>query len=316
MTERGLEVVPVAETDPSDPSLKKDARGRPFITQERGIDWPLPGEYHERRELWTGTDAELQLKLRDARKVGQQITDAGLEYSPLYNNCNNVSTTLLKAIHVKAELPRQQDGETVSAPAFGEPLHQNIGPAGSRSGYQFDGKTWTSDEDGRGILPPVKPATGQQDNAARPPPRSGSSSSAPLDDAAHSRRNLLDPANADHGLHLQAYAGVARLGAQFGRTPDLQSQQFAAALAVQSKADGLTSIEQVLLNDTGTHAFAVDNADASASWARRSAIEVLAAVQQPLDASSAQLVQLNAQSSLQQAAPAMDGRAPTAPRMV
>lgn len=313
-TARGLEPVPVAEADPSDPSLKKDARGQPYLTVERGIDWPLPGEHHERRELWTGTDAELQVKLQAARQAGRQITDAGLEYSPLSNNCNNVSTALLKAIDVTPKLPVTEDGTAVSAPAFGEPLHQNIGPGGWRSGYRFDGKTWSSEE-GQPIRPPVKPAAdGSLDNA--PPSRSGPSSSAQIEGSAANGSGLLDPSNPAHGLYLQAYAGVARLDAQYGRAPDLQSQQFAAALAVQSKADGLASIEQVLLNNDGTRAFAVDNADASAPWARRSAIDVLAAVQQPLDASNAALERLNTQASHQQQhLQATEVQAQSAPRM-
>ncbi len=294
-----VENVPVAEANPSDPSLRRDKEGNPIISEQRGIDWPLQGETHERRVLWTGTDAQLQAKLGIALQVGQQITQAGLEYAPLSNNCNNVSTALLKAVGVTPGLPVMEDGTAVSAPAFGEPLHQNIGPAGWRSGYRFDGKTWMS-EDGLVIPPPIKPkASGSPDNAAPPPPGSGSSGSAQIDEPTRNSRNLLDPANADHGLYLQAYAGVAKLDARFGRTPDLQSQQLAAALAVQGKADGLTSIQQVLLNDDGTRAFAVDNADASAPWARRSSVEVMAALQQPLEESTARMGQANARAAEQ-----------------
>jgi hypothetical protein len=90
---------------------------------------------------------------------------------------------------------------------------------------------------------------------------------------------------------------VARLDEQFGRTPDEQSQRLAAALAAQGRTDGLETIQQVLLNDTGTRAFAVDNADASAPWARRSAVEVMTALQQPLEESTAQIEQANARAA-------------------
>ncbi len=56
--------------------------------------------------------------------------------------------------------------------------------------------------------------------------------------------------------------------------------------------------------------------DASAPWARRSAIDVLAAVQQPLDASNAALELLNTQASHQQQhLQATEVQAQSAPRM-
>jgi len=296
VTDSGVESIPVAGGDPFDATLKRDPHGNPIVRQERGIDWPLPGEYHERRVLWTGADAELQAKLLMAREAGKQITNAGLEYSPLSNNCNNVSTALLTAIGVTPALPTQTAGTTVSAPAFDEPLYQSIGPGGWRSGYQFDGRSW-KDDDGRVIPPPVKGEATQPLGPQAPAPSRPGSSSAQLDPPARERDGLLHPSHPGHDLYLQAYAGVARLDEQFGRTPDEQSQRLAAALAAQGRTDGLETIQQVLLNDTGTRAFAVDNADASAPWARRSAVEVMTALQQPLEESTAQIEQANARAA-------------------
>jgi len=293
----GWEFVPVAEANPSDPAIER-VDGKLVVIQAKGIDWPAPGEHHERRVLWTGTDAELQAKLHAAREAGKQITNAGLEYSPLSNNCNNVSTTLLTAIGIKPELPTQTDGTPVSAPAFGEPLHQSIGPGGWRSGYQFDGRGWKG-EDGRAIPPPVKGEATEPLDRQTPAPSRPGSSSAQSDAPSRERDGALHPSHPGHDLYLQAYAGVARLDEQFGRTPDGQSQRLAAALAAQGRADGLETIQQVLLNDTGTRAFAVDNADASAPWARRSAVEVVAALQQPAEESAARMGQANARATEQ-----------------
>lgn len=148
------ETIPLAEVRAGDRSIKRDVNGKPLTHVEYAPDWPLPGEHHERLTIWKGSDADLQRKLGAALQRGQQINDAGLEYSPLYNNSNGVASTLLQAADVKPALPTGADGNPVNAPNFGENLHQDVGPLGHKSGYWLDhGKQWR-DGDDRKIEPP------------------------------------------------------------------------------------------------------------------------------------------------------------------
>lgn len=103
--------------------------------------------------VWQGTDRELEKKLNSVLTSGQQINDAKLEYSPLYNNSNGVASTLLKSADVAPSLPLNKDGKRVDAPNFGENLYQDVGLASNRSGYWFDGKQWYGSDD-RKIKPP------------------------------------------------------------------------------------------------------------------------------------------------------------------
>lgn len=66
---------------------------------------------------------------------------------------------------------------------------------------------------------------------------------------------LDDPAHPDHAFYLRTRDLVHQLDQQHGRTPDQRSDQLAAALTVQARADGLQRIDQVALNP-----------DASAIW--------------------------------------------------
>ncbi|WAT14523.1 hypothetical protein [Xanthomonas fragariae] len=132
--------LPKDQADPNDPSLVRDPEGQIVVRKKVAADWPLPGEKHERAVVWKGTDQELEKKLHSALTAGQQIDDAKLEYSPLYNNSNGVTGLLLKAADIKPSLPLDKNGQQVDAPNFGENLYQDVGLASNRSGYSFDGK--------------------------------------------------------------------------------------------------------------------------------------------------------------------------------
>lgn len=75
--------------------------------------------------------------------------------------------------------------------------------------------------------------------------------------AQHVAPNLADPKNPDHALYEQALAGVCKLDANLGRQPDLQSAQLAAGLVVAAKREGLSHIDNVMLSEDGSRAFAV-----------------------------------------------------------
>ncbi len=188
--------LPAIQADPDDPSLIRNADGTPIERQEVAPDWPLAGENHERVVVWKGTDQELESKLRSAIAAGQQINDAKLEYSPLYNNSNGVTGLLLKASDVRPMLPSGSDGKKVDAPIFGESLFQDAGLASSRSGYSFDGKQWW-DGEGRKIKPPTSGEPNVLlDPAERDEVRSGSfdsSYNAQLDEAKQTAFATGDP---------------------------------------------------------------------------------------------------------------------------
>ncbi len=149
-----IEPVPIGQVRDDDTSIIRDKHGKPVVQMQQAPDWPLPGEHHERLAVWKGSDADLEKKLGAALRTGQQINDARLEYSPLYNNSNGVASTLLQAAGVKPALPNGADGKPVDAPNFGEDLHQNVGPLGHKSGYWLDhGRQWR-DGDDRRIEPP------------------------------------------------------------------------------------------------------------------------------------------------------------------
>ena len=75
--------------------------------------------------------------------------------------------------------------------------------------------------------------------------------------AKNAAPNLVDPRNPDHALYRQALAGVHKLDANLGRTPDRHSDQLAAGLVVAAKREGLTRIDTVVLSEDGSRAFAL-----------------------------------------------------------
>ncbi|MFV0680642.1 hypothetical protein [Ottowia sp.] len=152
-TDGTVRPIPVGMEQYDDPTLLRDEKGAPTRGRMMAPDWPQSGETHERRVVWSGTDAELDDKLKSVMMVGQQINDAKLEYSPLNNNSNGVASALLEVAHIAPVLPLDKDGKPVNAPNFGGNLYQNIGIMSMRSGYSFDGKQW-KDSDGRAIKPP------------------------------------------------------------------------------------------------------------------------------------------------------------------
>lgn len=69
--------------------------------------------------------------------------------------------------------------------------------------------------------------------------------------------NAMHP---DHALFKQAQGGVHKLDAQVGRTPDLQSDNLAAALVVTARSHGMSSIDHVVLSTDTSKVFAVQGA--------------------------------------------------------
>lgn len=313
--------VPVAGADPADPALARDARGQPLRQTIVAPDWPQPGETHERRTVWTGTDAELEAKLRAAGRAGQQINDAGLEYSPLYNNSNGVTSNLLRAAGVTPQLPLGADGKPVGAPNFGQDLYRDVGALSNRSGYHFNGTQWIG-EDGRQIQPPHsgQPVVPLNPNE-RPPRGSFDISALPPQDGDRDGRaaDMRTPGHRDNPIYQQAFAGLQGLNCARGDDPQGHDQRVAAALAVECRGAGLQQIAGVTQSPDGTRAFAHDQADPRAPWTLHANVDIALAAQQPVEHSNQRLAQLNAQSDAvrQTVAPAQSAEEPArgAPRM-
>jgi len=70
---------------------------------------------------------------------------------------------------------------------------------------------------------------------------------------------LDDRNHPGHRLFLEARKAVCEVDHNMGRTPDRQSDQLAAAMAVATQKAGLQRIDLAALSDDGTRAFAVQS---------------------------------------------------------
>lgn len=115
--------------------------------------------------------------------------------------------------------------------------------------------------------------------------------------AKASSPGLDDPKNPDHALYEQALAGVRKLDAQAGRTPDQHSANLAAALVVAAKKEGLTRIDDVVLStDEGSRVFAVQNGLPLQKFAQ---VPTLPSLNTPIEKSSAAVQQIHQQQATQ-----------------
>lgn len=73
----------------------------------------------------------------------------------------------------------------------------------------------------------------------------------------HAAPELTDPKHPDHAMFAQALAGVHKLDANLGRTPDQHSDNLAASLVVAAKQENMTRIDRIALSEDGSRAFAV-----------------------------------------------------------
>lgn len=124
--------------------------------------------------------------------------------------------------------------------------------------------------------------------------------------------DMRDASHPDHARFSAVLAGVVRIDEEHGRTPDASSERLAAALTVQSKADGLEAVRHVAMNAEGTRAFATDTQDPASALANRSVVDVAAALRQTVEASNERLGEANRALAMQAAAiePEAPARAP------
>jgi len=98
--------------------------------------------------------------------------------------------------------------------------------------------------------------------------------------------DMRQPGHPAHERYLQIHAGVSELDQARGRTPDAASERLAAALTAASAR--MPSVGGVSMNQDGTRAFVVDGSDAPLAARERAHVEVTKALQQPVEASTAQ----------------------------
>ncbi|WP_395136032.1 XVIPCD domain-containing protein [Rhodanobacter sp. FW102-FHT14D07] len=100
---------------------------------------------------------------------------------------------------------------------------------------------------------------------------------------------LDDLRHPDHALYQQALTGVQHIDATIGRRPDTRSENLAAALAVAAREQGLQRIDQVMLSENGTRAFALEYG----SFARMAHVQTAEAVRTSASESSVMWAEAN-----------------------
>jgi peptidoglycan hydrolase-like protein with peptidoglycan-binding domain len=98
---------------------------------------------------------------------------------------------------------------------------------------------------------------------------------------------LTDAAHPGNAMYLQSLDAVCRLDAQHGRTSDQVSGNFAGALALAARDNGMTRVDHVVLSDDSSRAFAVQG-DMNSLFKRYTDVDVAQAVATPLTQTSAQ----------------------------
>lgn len=103
---------------------------------------------------------------------------------------------------------------------------------------------------------------------------------------------LTDVCHRDHAMFLQAQSGVHKLDAHHKRTPDILSDQLAAALVVEAKREGLTRIDEVILG-IGNETVIAKQSERFAVFDKYAHVNAVAGLNQPIANSSEQLVQVS-----------------------
>lgn len=93
------------------------------------------------------------------------------------------------------------------------------------------------------------------------------------------------PDHPQNAMFQQARDGVARIDATHGRTPDIQSDQFAGSLTASAVTQGLTRIDQVALNADASRAYAIQG-DPNSPFKQVAEVNTLQAMATPLRKSS------------------------------
>lgn len=118
---------------------------------------------------------------------------------------------------------------------------------------------------------------------------------------------LNHPGHADHAVFQQAMSGVQKLDAQHGRPSDQRSENFAAALTVAARGQGLSKVDHVVMSDDGSRAWAVQG-NMDSPFKKMAGVDVGQAINTPVTQSSEALARHAAMAAEQaKPSPALDG---------
>ncbi len=98
--------------------------------------------------------------------------------------------------------------------------------------------------------------------------------------------SLTDAASPGNAMYRQALEGVRAIDAQYGRTPDHMTDNFAGSLTAAARAQGLDRIDHVVMADDRARAYAVQG-ELNSPFKQVADVDVRQAVTTPLDQSSA-----------------------------
>ncbi|MBB3227121.1 peptidoglycan hydrolase-like protein with peptidoglycan-binding domain [Luteibacter sp. Sphag1AF] len=128
--------------------------------------------------------------------------------------------------------------------------------------------------------------------------------------AAHPPQpSLADPKNPGNAMYNQALQNVQAIDAERGRKSDQMSNNLAGSLATAARAQGLSSVDHVVMSDDGKRAFAVQG-DMNSPLKRIAEVNVAQSVAKPLEQSSSEFQQVSQQQSQQQANTQQQQQAP------
>jgi hypothetical protein len=126
--------------------------------------------------------------------------------------------------------------------------------------------------------------------------RTGSSQ---LDGLLHPPR-LTEASHPDHAMFQQALKGVHTVDASTGRKPDQMSENLASALTVEARRTGMNRIDQVVMNDDFSRAYAVQG-EANSPFKKFAEVPTEVGIATSIERSSADWHQAVTQNTSQQA---------------
>ena len=118
----------------------------------------------------------------------------------------------------------------------------------------------------------------------------------------HGAPSLEDARHPSHNMYRQALDGVQRLDAQHGRACGPHTSMIAGSLAAAAVMNGMRQIDQVMLNDDASRAYAVQG-NATSPFKQIAEVDVLQAARTPLAQSSVEAMPQNHAQVRQQLEP-------------